>query len=195
MKSGPAEGNYSMERGTYEFDVSEDGNLTNTAANVDLLRKLWLDRSVISGDDLGPGDPGDFDHGAWHVACHVSAACGVRQRVDGNLAWLQISHDDRADRYFASVTVLEGGNTHTAPTDWPKVVSCFDSRAFSVLSKVPRRDGRRPALPMIRPACSICGGDKISINRRITRKTAEGSGSIGAPSATSVRRMRSAHRS
>jgi hypothetical protein len=113
MKSGPAEGTYSMERGTYEFDVSDDGNLTNTAANVDLLRKLWLDRSVISGDDLGPGDPGDFDHGAWHVACHVSAACGVRQRADGNLAWLQISHDDRADRYFASVTV----NTRTVPTD------------------------------------------------------------------------------
>jgi hypothetical protein len=106
-----------MERGTYKFEVSDGGDMINTAANVELLRQLWLDRSVIDGDDLGPGDPGDFDHGAWHVACHVAAGCGVRQRADGSLAWLQISHDDRADRYFASVTVLEGSNTRTAPTD------------------------------------------------------------------------------
>jgi hypothetical protein len=106
-----------MERGPYKFEVSDNGDLTNTAGNVGLLRKLWLDRSVIKGDDLGPGDPGDFDHGAWHVACHLAAGCGVRERADGSLAWLQISHDDRADRYFASVTVLEGRNTRTAPTD------------------------------------------------------------------------------
>jgi hypothetical protein len=106
-----------MERGTYKFDVTKDGDLTNTAANVELLRKLWLDRLVIKGDDLGPGDPGDFDHGAWHVACHLAGGCGVRQRPDGSLAWLQISHDQRADRYFASVTVLEGLNARTVPTE------------------------------------------------------------------------------
>ncbi len=106
-----------MERGTYKFDAYDEGDLTNTAANVELLRKLWLDRLVISGDDLGPGDPGDFDHGAWHVACHLAAGCGVRKRPDGSLAWLQISHDERADRYFASVTVPEGRNTRTVPTD------------------------------------------------------------------------------
>ena len=106
-----------MERGTYKFEVSDGGDLVNNAANVERLRKLWLDRRVIKGDDLGPGDPGDFDHGAWHVACHLAGACGVRRRADGSLAWLQISHDERADRYFASVTVLEGGKARTVPTD------------------------------------------------------------------------------
>jgi hypothetical protein len=104
------------ERGTYKFEVLDDGTLVNNAANVDRLRKLWLDRRLIKGDDIGPGDPGDFDHGAWHVACHVVGACGVRQRADGGLAWLQISHD-RGDRYFASVTVLEGGQARTVPID------------------------------------------------------------------------------
>jgi hypothetical protein len=106
-----------MERGTYEFEVSDDGNLTNNGNNVQLLRKLWLDRRVIKGDDLGPGDPGDFDNGAWHVACHVAAGCGVRECKDGSLAWLQISHHERADRYFASVTVLNGGSTRTFAAD------------------------------------------------------------------------------
>jgi hypothetical protein len=105
------------ERGTYKFEVSDSGDLLNEAANVDRLRKLWLDRRLIKGDDIGPGDPGDFDHGAWHVACHLAGACGVRKRADGGLAWLQISHDDRADRYFTSVTVQEGGNARTVPTD------------------------------------------------------------------------------
>jgi hypothetical protein len=104
-----------MERGTYKFEVSDDGDLADTAGNVNLLRKLWLDRLVISGDDLGPGDPGDFDHGAWHVACHLAGGCGVRQRTDGSLAWLQISHDGRSDWYFASATVQKDGNARTVP--------------------------------------------------------------------------------
>src|SRR5262249_22626300 len=106
-----------MERGTYKFEVSDSGNLNNTAANVDLLRELWLDRRVITGDNLGPGDPGDFDNGAWHVACHLAAGCGVRERADGSFAWLQISHDDHADRYFASVTIIEGHKLRTVPID------------------------------------------------------------------------------
>ena len=107
-----------MERGTYKFEVMEDGrDLINNGANVDRLRKLWLDRDLIKGEDIGPGDPGDFDHGAWHVACHLAAACGVRQRIDDSLAWLQISHNNQVDRYLASVTVLDGGNVRTLPID------------------------------------------------------------------------------
>lgn len=104
-----------MERGTYKFEVTDDGDLIDKAANVDRLRRLWLDRHNIDGDDLGPGDPGDFDYGAWHVACHLAGACGVKKLADENLAWLQISHDGRVDRYFASVTVLEGQNNRTVP--------------------------------------------------------------------------------
>jgi len=103
------------DRGTYKFEVTDSGDLIDRAANVDRLRRLWLDRHNISGDDIGPGDPGDFDNGAWHVACHLAGGCGVKKLADESLAWLQISHDARVDRYFASVTVLEGRNNRTVP--------------------------------------------------------------------------------
>jgi hypothetical protein len=104
-----------MDRGTYKFEITDGGDLINNGANVKRLRQLWLDRNVINGDAIGPGDPGDFDYGAWHVACHLAGGCGVKQLPDDSLAWLQISHDGRADRYFASVTVLGGEHTHTVP--------------------------------------------------------------------------------
>ena len=112
-----------MERGTYKFEASENGDLTNNAANVELLRKLWRDRRVIADENLGPGDPGDFDFGAWHVACHLAGGCGVRERADGSLSWLQISHDGSRDRYFASVTVLDGRNGYTVPTQSAEGIS------------------------------------------------------------------------
>jgi hypothetical protein len=113
----PGVENSAMERGIFKFEVSDAGDLINNAANVERLRRLWLDRHVIDGADLGPGDPGDFDHGAWHVSCHIAGGCGVKQLADESLAWLQISHDGRVDRYFASVTVLEGQNNRTVPID------------------------------------------------------------------------------
>ena len=61
-----------QKRGSIGFEVTADGILVNNAANVERLRHLWVDRSVIDGELLGPGDPGDFDHGAWHVSCHSS---------------------------------------------------------------------------------------------------------------------------
>lgn len=106
-----------MGRGALGFDVSDIGDPLNTASNVERLRSLWLDRTHVRGDDLGPGDFGDFDWGAWHVACHVLGGCGVRQRPEGGLLWLEISHSGRADEYFASVTVAEGRDTRTAPID------------------------------------------------------------------------------
>ena len=36
-----------MYRGNYEFDVDENGSLKNSAYNLELLRKLWLDRANI----------------------------------------------------------------------------------------------------------------------------------------------------
>lgn len=104
-------------RGSFRFDAIPGGDLANTAANVERLRKLWLDRSVINGNDLGPGDPGDFDNGAWHVACHLVGASGVRLSTEGRPLWLEISHDAVADSYFASVTVADGGRARTLRLD------------------------------------------------------------------------------
>jgi hypothetical protein len=107
-----------MYRGSYEFDVNENGDLLNSAYNLEQLRKLWLDRSQIDGEDLiGPGDPGDFDYGAWHVACHLLGGGGVRQLKNGKLAWLQVSHNGATDRYFASATVHEDKAAHIVPLD------------------------------------------------------------------------------
>ena len=41
-----------MPRGTYKFEVSGDGDLENSAVNVNLLRKLLLERKMIKGDEL-----------------------------------------------------------------------------------------------------------------------------------------------
>lgn len=90
-------------RGTFYFQTAGDGIL-DTAGNVEALRRLWLDRTLIHDDDLGPGDDGDFDNGAWHVSCHVAGAAGVRRARDGRLLWLEISHNPGRDEYFASVT-------------------------------------------------------------------------------------------
>lgn len=94
-----------MKRGTFEFDVSNDGDLVNSAENVEALRRLWLDRSLVEGYYLGPGDPGDFDQGAWHVGCHLAGAGGAMRAKSGRLMWLEISHNPVADDYYASIAI------------------------------------------------------------------------------------------
>jgi hypothetical protein len=106
-----------MPRGSYQFDVTEQGDLLNSAGNVELLRKLWLDRREVTGDAIGPGDAGDFDFGAWHVSCHLLGACGIRKTKTGKLVWLEISHDGSSDRYFASATVKQGSKAVTIRLD------------------------------------------------------------------------------
>jgi len=101
-----------MTRGSFHFEVTESGDLVDNAANVAALRKLWLDRGMIDGDDLGPGDVGDFDHGAWHVACHLIGAGGVRRAADGRVLWIEVSHEAAKDEYFGSVTAAGAPATH-----------------------------------------------------------------------------------
>jgi hypothetical protein len=103
-------------RGSLRFLVA-DGDLQNAAANVNLLRQLWLDRTLISGDDLGPGDPGDFDHGAWHSSCHLLGAGGARKAADGRVLWLEVSHFGSRDEYYASVTARDAAGPRTVPLD------------------------------------------------------------------------------
>ena len=94
-----------MPRGAFQFETTDDGDLLNSATNVEILRRLWLHHTLVSGDDLGPGDRGDFDNGAWHVSCHLAGAGGVRRTKDGQILWLEISHDVSRDEYFGSLTV------------------------------------------------------------------------------------------
>jgi len=101
----------------YGFEVADDGALLNSARNVEALRRLWLDHDLIVGDDLGPGDRGDFDVGAWHVGCHLVAAGGVRRAADGRLLWLELAHNPVRDGYFASVTAEMNGGSHTLCID------------------------------------------------------------------------------
>lgn len=92
-------------RGTYEFEVTGGGRLKDGAPNLDKLRLLLLDRKLVRVEDLGPGDPGDFDFGAWHVACHAVAASAVFRLRPGALALLDLEHVPSADLYTAAVTV------------------------------------------------------------------------------------------
>jgi hypothetical protein len=100
-----------------KFLVTASGDPLNTATNVNLLRQMWADRAVINGDDLGPGDPGDFDFGAWHSSCHLLGAGGVMRTADGRTLWLEVSHLRFRDEYFASVTVGGKAGPQTVPLD------------------------------------------------------------------------------
>ena len=99
-----------LRRGSQGFRITSAGKLEDCAENAELLRQLWIGRESVSGDSLGPGDPGDFDFGAWHVSCHLVAAAGVIELDGGGLAWLEISDNASRDTYYPSVTV----ETHSA---------------------------------------------------------------------------------
>ncbi len=67
------------QRGTYNFDVDDNNDLIYSRDSVNKLRNLWLDSQIILPEGPGPGRYGDFDNGAWHVACHLVAAGGVKK--------------------------------------------------------------------------------------------------------------------
>jgi hypothetical protein len=109
-----------MKRGTFNFEVTVEGCLVDIPENVETLRRLWLDRTFINGSNLGPGNAGDFDYGAWHVSCHVAGAGGVRQAADGRLLWLEIFYDRNSDLYYASLTAETSGRVSTYRLDSPE---------------------------------------------------------------------------
>lgn len=93
-----------MNRGTSKFETGENGHVLFNDSNLEKLRKMFLDRKHIDGALLGPGDPGDFDLGAWHVLCHLAGGAAV-YRKSGKFMWVEISHVPFADLYTATVTV------------------------------------------------------------------------------------------
>ncbi|HZW40402.1 MAG TPA: hypothetical protein VFF33_13975 [Ignavibacteriaceae bacterium] len=108
------------QRGIYRFEVNEAGSVIYSQNNVELLRKLWLDRKIINFTELGPGDPGDFDYGAWHSACHLVAAGGVRKLIDGRLMWLEISYNYDLNVYYPTLTARFNNNILTIPLKSPE---------------------------------------------------------------------------
>lgn len=98
-----------QKRGTYKFNITDSGDIINSDENVELLRKLWLDSEIIS-KRFGPGNRGDFDHGAWHVSCHLAGAGCVRKSSNGSIFWLEISHNNSKDVYFPSLTIKENNS-------------------------------------------------------------------------------------
>ncbi len=108
-----------VRRGDYGFRLTPGGLLQGCPDNVELLLRLWIGRELVSEDDLGPGDPGDYDFGAWHVSCHLVAAGGVLELDEGALAWLEISYDPVHDTYYPSFTVETDSGFATSPANSP----------------------------------------------------------------------------
>jgi hypothetical protein len=100
-------------RGSYDFEVSTGSHLVDHAENVERLRKLFMDGEIISGK-FGPGDPGDFDHGSWHILCHLLGGTGVF-RVDEKTLWAGITHKGPPDEYQASLGFRDANGVRTIP--------------------------------------------------------------------------------
>lgn len=100
-------------RGTYQFDVYDNGNIINNEANLDRLCKLFRDGEIIGGK-WGPGRPGDFDNGSWHILCHLAAGSGVY--INGNnYLWVSITHAGDKDEYSATVSTKNGDSIRRVP--------------------------------------------------------------------------------
>ena len=172
-------------RGSLQFQITPAGDLQNPRPTCGCSRQLWADRTLIRGDDLGPGDPGDFDHGAWHSSCHLLGAGGARRATDGRVLWLEVSHARARDEYFASVTFRDSGKPQTVPLDSAEGRDA--GRAIALLLgswRGTRPAGHRRAMSSMRPTGSISGGGRISTSRSPRSSKAGRSGSTGVRSAT-----------
>src|SRR3954469_11373293 len=102
-----------LTRGTYNFEIHNNGSGGGNAVNLDKIRKLFRDGAIISGN-WGPGDYGDFDNGSWHILCHLAGGAGVLSSGFGRV-WCGITHVPAADTYQASVVYRRSGPAVTAP--------------------------------------------------------------------------------
>ncbi len=98
-------------RGSYDFDVDGYGVLIDNGANLEKLRRLFRDDRIIGGD-WGPGNPGDFDYGSWHILCHLAGGSGVMSSPAGR-AWCGITHVVASDTYEATITHRHQGAVRT----------------------------------------------------------------------------------
>lgn len=112
------------QRGSYSFEVDAAGRVAVNTDNLHRLRRLFRDGAIIDEawgpgdpwDPLVPGVPGDFDHGSWHILCHLAAGAGVYSTSKG-LAWVAITHDASKDLYAATVSFKDGAEVRTLRLD------------------------------------------------------------------------------
>ena len=95
------------DRGLYGFEIQFNGNLADSDANAERLRKLFRDGSIIKRK-FGPGNPGDFDYGSWHILCHLAGGSAVLDKA-GTRTWVGITHKGFPDAYEASAVFRGDG--------------------------------------------------------------------------------------
>jgi hypothetical protein len=105
-------------RGSYGFEIVSSGALVDSSTNLEKLRRLFRDAQSIDGD-WGPGNPGDFDHGSWHILCHLAGGSGVLDSANGR-AWCGLTHVPQSDTYEATITHRHGGTLRTDPLHSPE---------------------------------------------------------------------------
>jgi len=101
-------------RGVFQFQIDGTGALLSSDENVVALRRMWSDRSLVSGADLGPGVRNGE---AWHSACHLVAGGCVKKANSGRLLWMEISHHSQDDTYQATLTHAEQAVPQTVRLD------------------------------------------------------------------------------
>ena len=105
-------------RGSYGFAIQTNGSLVDSPENLDKLRALFRDGAIINGT-WGPGNTGDFDHGSWHILCHLAGGSGVVETTGGR-AWCGITHVPANDIYAATITCRSNGSVETVPIAGPR---------------------------------------------------------------------------
>ena len=118
-------------RGLYGFEIQPNGNPADTDANLELLRKLFRDGTIIQGK-FGPGNPGDFDIGSWHILCHLAGGSAVLD-LGGQKLWAGITHKGFPDAYEASLVSRDGGGLSVLnlKSDAGKAKIASSSRKFA----------------------------------------------------------------
>ena len=106
-----------MARGSYKFEAAEGGGNLEHGRQRRGAAQALVHRKRIDGDDRAGRSVRlrQLARGMSPVTSPAPAACADAPTATGPL---QISHDDRVDLYFASITVLEGCNTRTVPLDF-----------------------------------------------------------------------------
>ncbi len=100
-------------RGTYNFEIDNNGMLFDSIANLEKMRQLFRDGEIIHGN-WGPGNDGDFDNGSWHILCHLAGGSAVMNTGSG-CAWCGITHLSSDDTYQASLVYRRNGAVTIVP--------------------------------------------------------------------------------